>query len=165
MANLVMNLRLAEFGLVQRSAEVRDRFGLGQIENQYPEKTLRFFLLGGVYRTLHHPHNRLVVGSSPTGPTIFKERRGALRAAPATSSRLSPPTTFQSNQGLLCDFLQFTRQSQQENPLTTAHSFFLCLGSYSLLTCQAELISIPLQSLPLYLRPPSSLAFSATLLA
>ena len=45
LANLVMNLRLAEFGLVQRSAEVRDRFGLGQIENQYPEKTLRFFLL------------------------------------------------------------------------------------------------------------------------
>jgi hypothetical protein len=87
----------------------------------------------------------------------------------ATAERLAEagvePTTFQSNQGLLCDFLQFSRQSQQENPLTTAHSFFLCLGSYSLLTCQAELISIPLQSLPLYLRPPSSLAFPATLLA
>ena len=86
LANLVMNLRLAEFGLVQPSAEVRDRFGLGQIENQYPEKTLRFFLLGGVYRTLPHPHNRLVVGSSPTGPTIFKETQCTLHW-PSTLSR------------------------------------------------------------------------------
>jgi hypothetical protein len=70
LAAFVMNLLLAEFGLVQRSAEVRDRFGLGQIENHYPEKTLRFFLLSEYRRTLPHPHNRLVVGSSPTGPTI-----------------------------------------------------------------------------------------------
>jgi hypothetical protein len=41
-----------------------------QIENQNLEKTLRFFLLSESRRTLPHPHNRLVVGSSPTGPTI-----------------------------------------------------------------------------------------------
>jgi hypothetical protein len=41
-----------------------------QIENQHPEKTLRFFLLSESRRTLPHPHNRLVIDSSPTGPTI-----------------------------------------------------------------------------------------------
>jgi len=104
-----------------------------QVENQRLKKHLRLFLLSECRRTLAHPHNRLVVGSSPTGPTIFKERPRALRAAPAPSSRLSPPTTFRSNQWLLCDFLQVSRQSQQENPLTTAHLFFLFFRSYSLL--------------------------------
>jgi hypothetical protein len=66
-----MTLRLADFVLVYSSSKVRDRFGLGQIENQFPEKHLRFFLLSESQRTLPHPHNRLVVGSSPTGPTIF----------------------------------------------------------------------------------------------
>jgi hypothetical protein len=69
LANLVMNLRLVEFVLVSRSAEVRDRFGLGQTGNQHPEKPLRFLLLSESRRTLPHSHNRLVVGSSPTGPT------------------------------------------------------------------------------------------------
>ena len=32
---------------------------------------LRFFLLSESRRTLPHPHNRLVVGSSPTGPTTY----------------------------------------------------------------------------------------------
>jgi hypothetical protein len=41
------------------------------IENQRPEKTLRFLLLSESRRTLPHPHNRLVVGSSPTGPTTY----------------------------------------------------------------------------------------------
>ncbi len=80
-----MNLPLAEFVLVQNSAEVRNKFGRLQIENQHPETPLRFFLLSESRRTLPHAHNRLVVGSSPPGPTIFKERRGALRAAPTTS--------------------------------------------------------------------------------
>jgi len=54
------------------------------IENQRPEKTLRFLLLSESRRTLPHPHNGLVVGSSPTGPTIFAfvfDLRGRLRSA------------------------------------------------------------------------------------
>ena len=45
LANSLMNLRLAEFVLLYSSAEVRHRFGRLQIENQHPEKSLRFFLL------------------------------------------------------------------------------------------------------------------------
>jgi hypothetical protein len=45
------------------------------IENQRPEKSLRFLLLSKSRRTLPYPHIRLVIGSSPTGPTIFKETR------------------------------------------------------------------------------------------
>ena len=64
-----MNLRLTDFVLGQASSEIQYRFGVVQIENQNPEKTLRFFVLEESSRTLPHPHNRLVVGSSPTGPT------------------------------------------------------------------------------------------------
>jgi hypothetical protein len=67
----VMNLRLIEFVLVYSSVEVQYRFGRLKIENQCAEKTLRCFLLSESRRTLPHPHNRLVIGSSPTGPTIF----------------------------------------------------------------------------------------------
>ena len=45
------------------------------IENQRPEKSLRFLLLPESRRTLPHPRNGLVIDSSPTGPTIFKETR------------------------------------------------------------------------------------------
>ena len=70
LANLVMNLRLADFVLVYSSAEVRYRFGRLQIENQHPQKTLRCFFLAESRRALSHSHNRLLVGSNPTGPTI-----------------------------------------------------------------------------------------------
>ena len=57
-----------------RTHRVR-RFGigsdLGKSEISTQKKTLRCFLLSESRRTLPHPHNRLVVGSSPTGPTIL----------------------------------------------------------------------------------------------
>ena len=43
------------------------------IENQRPEKTLRFLLLSESRRTLPHPHNRLVIGSSPTAHHSLRE--------------------------------------------------------------------------------------------
>jgi hypothetical protein len=50
------------------------------IENQRPEKTLRFLLLSESRRTLPHPHNRWIIDSNPTGSTIPSEKRSAPQA-------------------------------------------------------------------------------------
>ena len=68
---LLLTFTVARFEIASQAKVLRNNFGLLQITNQYPEKTLRFFLLEGIYRALPHPHNRLVVGSSPTGPTTL----------------------------------------------------------------------------------------------
>jgi len=68
-----------------------------QIEYQHPNKTLRVFLSSESRRTLPHPHNRLVVGSSPTGPTTsLRSRRTSLdysspRGTPGRTANLRAP--------------------------------------------------------------------------
>ena len=49
--DLVMNLRLIQFVLVESSAEVRDRFGRRQIRISFLENNLRFFLLSESQQT------------------------------------------------------------------------------------------------------------------
>ncbi len=79
---LLLTFTVARFEIASQAKVLRNKFGRLQIGNQYPEKTLRFFLLEESHRTLPHPHNRLVVGSSPTGPTTL------MQIAPDTTALL-----------------------------------------------------------------------------
>ena len=103
---------------------VRDRFGRLEIEYQHPKKTLRCCRLSESRRTLPHPHNRLVIDSNPTGPTIPSKRRSAPQAGPCNLFAITPPTTFQSGHRVLCNFLQFSSklcQSRDEAKKLKGH--------------------------------------------
>ena len=56
-------------------SNVQPRFGIRsdafKSNISIKKKTLRFFRFSESSGSLPHPHNRLVVGSSPTGPTIY----------------------------------------------------------------------------------------------